>query len=208
MSDNSPDVRKQRLKEIEQQARVLAEAYRLRLVGRLSRANLMFVVTPAVCATAAAIFAAGGAGMPANVSKSLAAGLAGLAAVLSAVHKSLKCEEYQAECLRLGSAYDAIAARADSAQAVPEGDAELKDLTEKFATLKESAKAPLPNKYIAKAETLTGYNLYRTPTNKAGVSPRLSKKRLPIGRTNDDRQPKTGSGLLLEPLRTWFQSRQ
>ena len=173
MSDNqahSPNVRKQRFKEIEQQARVLAEAYRLRLVGRLWWANLMFVVTPTVCATAAAIFAAGGAGIGAEVSKVFAATLAGLAAILSAVHKSLKCEEYQTECLRLGPAYDAIAARADSAQAVPEEDNpthdELKDLTEKFATLKESAKAPLPNKYISKAEILTGYNLYRTPTTK------------------------------------------
>jgi hypothetical protein len=166
MSDkaDSSDVRKQRFKEIEQQARVLAEAYRLRLVGRLWWANLVFVVTPAVSATAAAIFAAGGAGIRPEVSKALAAGLAGLAAVLSAVHKSLKCEEYQVECLRLGPAYDAIAARADSAQAAPEGDNpihdELKDLTEKFATLKESAKAPLPDKYISQAEFLTGYDLY------------------------------------------------
>lgn len=171
VSDNnagSSTIRQQRLHEIEQQAKVLAEAYRLRLVGRLWWANLTFVVTPAVCATAAAIFAAGGAGMNADVSKALAAGLAGLAAVLTAVHKSLKCEEYQAECLRLGPAYDAIAARADSAQAVPEGTNpthdELKDLTEKFATLKESAKAPLPNKYISQAEILTGYKLYGTPT--------------------------------------------
>src|SRR5262249_51894941 len=106
MSDSktgSADARKQRFKEIEQQARVFAEAYRLRLVGRLWWANLAFVVSPAVCAAAAAIFAAGGAGgIGAEVSKGLAAGLAGLAAILSAVHKSLKCEEYQGECLRLG----------------------------------------------------------------------------------------------------------
>ena len=164
---NSSDVRK-RFEEIEQQARVLSEAYRLRLVGRLWWANLTFVVAPAVCATAAAIFAAGGAGIRAEVSKALAAGLAGLAAVLSAVHKSLKCEEYQAECLRLGPAYGAIATRAKSAQAVPEGDNpthdELKDLTEKFATLKESAKAPLPNKYISEAKILTRIQPLPTPT--------------------------------------------
>ena len=177
ISDNkadSSDVRKQQLKKIEQQARVLSDAYRLRLLGRLWWANLAFVVTPAVFATAAAIFAAGGAGIRAEVSNALAAALAGLAAVLVAVHKSLKCEEYQAECLRLGPAYDAIAARAESAQAVPEEDNpthdELKDLTEKFATLKESAKAPLPNKYISEAETFTGYNLYRPPTTNANVS--------------------------------------
>lgn len=171
MSDqaDNPDIRKQQFKELEQQARILAEAYRLRLVGRLWWANLMFVVTPAVFATAAAIFAAGGAGVRADVSKALAAGLAGLAAVLSAVHKSLKCEEYQSECLRLGPAYDAIATRADSAQAIPKGnDAthdELKDLTEKFATLKESAKAPLPQKYILEAEDLTKYKLYSNTYN-------------------------------------------
>lgn len=155
---DSSDIRKQRFKDIEQQARILSDAYRRRLVGRLWWANLMFVVTPAVCATAAAIFAAGGAGIDAKVSQALAAGLAGLAAVLSAVHKSLKCEEYQAECLRLGPAYDGIAELADSAQATPEGDNrihdELKELTEKFATLKDSAKAPLPDKYILQAEKI------------------------------------------------------
>ena len=171
MSDQKADIselRKQRFEEIELEAKVLAEAYRRRLVGRLWWANLAFVVFPAVCATAAAIFAAGGAGIGAEVSRALAAGLAGLAAVLTAVHKSLKCEEYQAECLRLGSAYDAIAARADSAQAIPKGDNpthdELKDLTEKFATLKESAKAPLPGKYITEAKNHFGIQ----PVSNAG----------------------------------------
>ena len=177
ISDNkadSSDVRKQ-LKEIEQEARVLSEAYRIRLVGLLWWANLGFVVTPAVFATAAAIFAAGGAGIRADVSNALAAVLAGLAAVLSAIHKSLKCEEYQAECLRLGPAYDGIATRAKSSQAVPEGNNpthdELKDLTEKFATLKESAKAPLPNKYISKAKLLTTTQPVPKPTTNGNVSP-------------------------------------
>jgi hypothetical protein len=158
MSDKAAnaDARKQRFNEIEREARVLAEAYRLRLVGRLWWANLAFVVLPAVFATGAAIFAAaGGTGEFVNKSRGLAAVLAGLAAVLSAVHKSLKCEEYQTECQRLGPAYDAIAEWADSAQISPEQDDprfdELKNLTEKFATLKESARAPLPDKYIKKA---------------------------------------------------------
>jgi hypothetical protein len=149
---DSPTNRNQRFKEIEQEARLLAEAYRLRLVGRLWWANLVFVVTPAVFATAAAIFAAGGAGIAPTVSRALAAVLAGLAAVLAAVHKSLKCEEYQVECLRLGPAYDAIAERADSAQAIPEEDDELRKLTKEFADLKKSAKAPLPTKYILDAQ--------------------------------------------------------
>ena len=158
MSDKAAnaDARKQRFNEIEREARILAEAYRLRLVGRLWWANVAFVVLPAVCATGAAIFAAGAAGMNANKSSGLAAGLAGLAAVLSAVHKSLKCEEYQNECQRLGPAYDAIAVCAETAQVSPEQEDprfdELKNLTEKFATLKKSARAPLPDKYITNAK--------------------------------------------------------
>jgi hypothetical protein len=154
---DNPDARTQRFIEIEREATILAEAYRLRLVGRLWWANLAFVVFPSVCAAAAAIFAAGGAGMNEDLAKALAAGLAGLAAVLSAIHKSLKCEEYQNECLRLGAAYDAIVARAGSAELSPTPNDsksdELKDLTEKLVTLKENAKAPLPDKYISKART-------------------------------------------------------
>lgn len=171
---DNPEARKQRFKEIEHEAKVLAEAYRLRLVGRLWWTNLLLVVLPAVCATAAAIFAAGGAGRNKDLS-AWAAGLAGVAAVLSAIHKSLKCEEYQAECLRLGSAYEGIAARADSAQAPPEQEDprldQLKDLTDRFATLKESAKAPLPDTYISKAEIRTGYKLYRKRVTNADNSP-------------------------------------
>src|SRR5262245_60546994 len=92
---DNPDSRTRRFIDIKREATLLAEAYRLRLVGRLWWANLAFVVLPSVCAAAAAIFAAGGAGMNPRLAEALAAGLAGLAAVLSAVHKSLKCEEYQ-----------------------------------------------------------------------------------------------------------------
>ena len=149
MPDN-PDANTQRIIEIKREATLYAEAYRLRLVGRLWWANLAFVVFPSVCAAAAAIFAAGGAGMDEGLAKALAAILAGLAAVLSAIHKSLKCEEYQNECLRLGAVYDSIAAQAGSAELSPKLE-KLKDLTEKLATLKENAKAPLPDKYIMKA---------------------------------------------------------
>ena len=170
MSDkpDNPNARKQRLKQVAQEATILAEAYRLRLVGRLWWANLSLVVLPAVCATAAAIFAAGPGGLDKEWSRIVAAWLAGLAAVLTAIHKSLKCEEYQVECLRLGSGFEAIAARAESARVAtenaddPKSD-ELKDLTERFATLKESAKSVLPNVYIRKAEKRTTYYLY--PTN-------------------------------------------
>ena len=172
-ADSSND-RKQKFEEIELEARVLAEAYRRRLLGRLWWANLVLIVLPAVCVTAAAILAAGGAGIGAEVSKYVAAGLAGLAAVLTAIHKSLRCEEYQAECLRLGSAYDAIAVRAGSAQAGTCGNNpthdELKDLTEEFATLKGSAKAPLPSKYITEAEQLYQVEPVSNPPKNANGS--------------------------------------
>lgn len=149
------------LVQIKQEATVLAEAYRLRLVGRLWWANLMFVVLPAVCATAAAIFAAA-AGSDAEQSKhmtTLAATLAGLAAVLSAVHKALKCEEYQAECARLGPAFEAIAILADSARA-SSVQADFKTVSEQFAELAMSNRAPLPDKYLTEAESRTGYKLH------------------------------------------------
>ena len=46
------------LTHVKSQATVFAEAYRLRLVGRLWWTNLLLVVLPAVAATAAAVFAA------------------------------------------------------------------------------------------------------------------------------------------------------
>jgi hypothetical protein len=84
-----------RLEEMKSQATILSEAYRLRLVGRLWWANLFLAVLPAASATAAAIAALK------NTYPYLTAGLAGGAAVLTAIHRALKCEEYQAECLRL-----------------------------------------------------------------------------------------------------------
>jgi hypothetical protein len=142
--------------EMTMDAAILAEAYRLRLIGRIWWANLFFVVLPATFAAAAAIFAAGGAGMNEYLSRGLSAFLAGTAAILSAIHKSLKCEEYQTECLRLGAAYDAIATQARSCElslTVPDPKLdELKELAEKMAGIKANAKAPLPDKYIQKAK--------------------------------------------------------
>ncbi len=150
-SNESPGARLKRLEQIEQEAKVFAEAYRLRLVGRLWWANIMFVVLPAVFATAAAIFAAGPDFIIPKLAKILAVSLAGVAAVLSAVHKALKCEEYQNECLRLGPAYEGIAIKARTEQISPDLK-KLTELTENFANLAEGAKAPIPNKYIENAK--------------------------------------------------------
>jgi len=152
--NESAVARQQRLAQIEREATVLAEAYRLRLVGRLWWANLMLVVSPAAFATAAAIFAAKPEFMNPLVASPLAASLAGAAAVLSAIHKALRCEEYQAECVRLGTAYQRIAILAS------DPDQSLKDITEEFAKVAETAKAPLPNKYIAKAEDRSRHKPY------------------------------------------------
>ncbi|MCI0693836.1 hypothetical protein L0337_17745 [candidate division KSB1 bacterium] len=172
--NESPDAPQQRLAQIEREATVLAEAYRLRLVGRLWWANLMFVVLPAVFATAAAIFAAGPDPVPPAVAAPLAASLAGFAAVLTAIHKALKCEEYQTECLRLGPAYEAIAIQAGSAKISSDPD-KLNEITEQFAKLTESAKAPLPNKYIENAKVRAGYKpcTEATPSTRKGWLRRL-----------------------------------
>src|ERR1041384_945007 len=100
------------LEETQSRCVRLSEACRLQL-GRLWWANLLFVVLPAVFSTAAAILAALHSTNPAP-----SAGiwllppvsiLAGLAAILVSVHKALKCEEYQAECMRLSQRYQAVA---------------------------------------------------------------------------------------------------
>jgi hypothetical protein len=72
--------------------------------------------------------------------------MAGAAAVMLAIHKALKCEEYQAESLRVGQEYEAIALSADSALYGPATDRESvrKDLTAKLTTLAGNAEAQLP----------------------------------------------------------------
>lgn len=140
-------------------ATVLSEAYRLQLSSR-EHFNLIFLVLPAVLSTAAAVFAA----LPRYTIFSLPAGsaLAGSAAILLAVHKALKCDEYQAECLRLSQAYQSIAVCAESALLGPEGerDEHKKRLTDKLEALTESVKAQLPTNCIREAEEISGATLY------------------------------------------------
>jgi len=132
------------LEQTRARATVLAEAHRLRLTGRLWWANLMFVVVPAVLSTGAAIFAA----RPDFTIKSIppASVMAGVAAILLAIHKALKCDEYQDECLRLSQRYEAVATSADSALFGPEAEHEQvrKDLTTELGELARSARAQLP----------------------------------------------------------------
>ena len=145
------------LEDTKSRCSIFSEAYRLEL-SRLWWANLMFVVLPAVCSTAAAVFAA----IPQEKIQELfghwllppASILAGLAAVLVAVHKALKCDEYQAECLRLSQRYQGLAESAGSALSRPDSERvtlqegiakELKELT-------EGVKARLATNIIAKAK--------------------------------------------------------
>ena len=145
------------LKETKARATLFSEAYRLSL-GRLWWANLMFVVAPAVFATAAAILAAlpkepfqGWPLPPASV-------LAGLAAVLVAIHKALKCDEHQAECLRLSQLYQGIADATDSALSRPEDErAPLQQqIAKELRQLTESVKARLATRILSKAEERCG----------------------------------------------------
>jgi len=129
----------------------LSEAYRFRLLATYW-ANLIFMVLPAVFATGAAVFAAG----KDSQLTTLAAWLAGAAAVLTVVHKTLKCDEYQSECLRLSQRYRKIATLADSVLSAegrpgPELPSPQKIILE-FAELEESAKALLSDHYIHLAE--------------------------------------------------------
>jgi hypothetical protein len=150
------------LERTKSNAILLSEAYRLRIVGRLWWANMTFVVLPAVLSTIAAILAASSKGVIHGYEfHTLAAFCAGAAAVLIAVHKALKYDEYQAECLRLSQAYKSIAISADSA--LSNNPASLQALKDKIELLTESAKAPLPTEYIQKAENLTGLKLYYQP---------------------------------------------
>jgi hypothetical protein len=145
-----------------QQATVLSEAYRLRLVGKLWWANVIFVVVPAVFGTAAAALAAAASSTTSDSSgvTLIAAFLAGGAAVLTAVHKALNCDAYQAECLRLSQGFQSIRIRAEAmAESNPDPKAVNKLATE-YARLTESAKAVLPDVYIQKAKDQTGYERY------------------------------------------------
>jgi hypothetical protein len=146
-------------------ATLISEGYRLAL-SRLWWANLMFVVVPAVLSTAAAVVAA----LPENKAPDLqlgflsmppASAFAGLAAVLLAIHKALKCDEHQTECQRLGQLHQAIAIQAGSALSRPEGEraAHQERIASRLEEITENAKARLSTGIIQKAEERCGVKL-------------------------------------------------
>jgi len=154
------------LQQTEVRAALVSEAYRLEL-SRLWWANLMFVVVPAVLATAAAIVAA----LPDSKTEDFAifalkippaAAFAGVAAILVTIHKALKCDEYQAECLRLAQLHQSIAIAAGAALSRPEGERASRQerIARRFEELTESAKARLSTAIIRKAEKRSGAKFY------------------------------------------------
>lgn len=154
------------LRQTEARATLVSEAYRLEL-SRLWWANLVFVVVPAVLSTAAAIVAA----LPETKTRDFAifslslppaSAFAGTAAILMAIHKALKCDEYQAECLRLAQFHQSIAISAGSALARPEGEraSHQERIAKRLEELTETAKARLPTAIIRRAEGRTGTKLH------------------------------------------------
>jgi hypothetical protein len=83
--------------------------------------------------------------------------LAGSSAILIAIHKALKCEEYQAECLRLSQAYQGIAISADSALSGSEEEwgSHQKRLTAELENLSKNAKALISTNFMNNLKTQT-----------------------------------------------------
>jgi hypothetical protein len=154
------------LQEIKARSGLISEAYRLEL-SRLWWANLMFVVIPAVLSTAAAIFAAlpreaAGKLDIGTLSLPLASVFAGTAAILMSIHKALKCDEYQAECLRLAQLHQSIAISAGWALSRPEGErtAQQERIAGKFEEVTEGAKARLATRIMRRAERMSGVKFH------------------------------------------------
>lgn len=154
------------LQETKARSGLISEAYRLEL-SKLWWVNLLFVVIPAVLSTAAAIVAAlppdkAGPLEIGTLSLPLASVFAGVAAILMAVHKALKCDEYQAECLRLAQFHQSIVISAGSALSRPEDERTARQ--ERIATELEEAtkgtKARLPTSIMRRAERMSGVKFH------------------------------------------------
>ena len=107
-------------------------------------------------------------------------GRTGGAAVLVSIHRAFRCEEYQAECLRLSQSYQSIAIRAASQLAKGAvTSVSLDEITQAMANLVEGAKAILPNRFLAMAQRRTGYSYYDAfpPQPNAAT---LEEERLPV----------------------------
>ncbi len=149
------DINLEGLSKLGARACVLGKAYQLRREA-LWWSNLATLVLPAVLATAAAIVTA----LPPEhvvsiLELPLGSALAGMAAILIAVHKALKCEEHQAEGLRLVGAYGSIALDAEAAcQSSRNHGKELSRLSEKMTSVIENATATVPDRYIDRAKAI------------------------------------------------------
>lgn len=140
-----------------QRSIAFSEAYRIRL-DRLWWANLFFVVLPAVSSAVAAILAAKEFQYQISIlcySMPLVSFLAALAAILTTVHKSLKCEEYQAECLKLSQAYQSIAIAADAAIFGPPSEyvSQYEILSNELRKLAAEAKAQVSTNFYSSDNT-------------------------------------------------------
>jgi hypothetical protein len=141
------------LSELSLQAYELGKAWQLRRES-FWWTNLATLVLPALLTTLVAIMSA----LPAFSEKRIAglpltSVLAGTAAILVSVHMALKCEEYQAECLRLTGAYRGIAIDAEFAlRSSRDHKEELTRLSEKLASVTETASATIPDRYKKQAK--------------------------------------------------------
>lgn len=111
---------------------------------RLKRTNLLAVLLPVALSTLA------GAAILGDLLGTSTTTVAGIAALLggllTAVHKGLKCEAHQAECLRLQSAYSGLTTRYQSLLvAGRDGRPEhLAQVDQQLARLRESVQATVP----------------------------------------------------------------
>ncbi|MCX5042842.1 hypothetical protein OG921_06630 [Aldersonia sp. NBC_00410] len=114
-------------------------------LARLKRTNLITVLLPV---TLSMIAGAAILGDLLGTSTTTVAGIAALlGGLLTAVHKGLKCEAHQAECLRLQSAYCGFKTRYE-ALLVASRDARIDRLAEvdqQLAQLRESVQATVPD---------------------------------------------------------------
>ena len=134
---------------------VLGKAFQLRR-DSLWWTNLVTLVLPAILTTLVAILSAiPNADLTPVFGVPITSVMAGAAAILIAVHKAMKCEEYQAECLRLSRVFSSIALEAElalrSSRALP---GELNRLSDKLTSTLESMTATVPDRLVRKAEIM------------------------------------------------------
>jgi hypothetical protein len=162
------------LSELSMKAYELGMAHQLRRES-LNLLNIFTIVMPAILSTVVAVIVA----LPPlplppapTILNSTPFGipiesfLAGFAAILVVIHKELKCEEYQAECLRLAGLYHSIAIDAKYAlHSADDKGGELKRLSEKFASAIKAASVTVPYRYIKKAKEIAKEEGYELKTN-------------------------------------------